>query len=453
MSNEEELGGCHAALFGSIFCMIIISISLSSPWYVIHNKLDKQTFGWTNYQEYYGYWYFDKLEEEDLVGPIAPSSMDDEYTTVYYDENEHEHVVEVNDNTRNILRISLYLSLLAILVSLLSFIYRKRILGYTVIMLFIIISFISWYSGIYYSTEWPNAYQEHGQFYSNIGEEVTFSGEKVHFDGDFRVIIEYGEGSGRRLATYSVPLISLTIIILTFWHYCIDNNNSIANYIKFKISKNNNSIMINPWLLILTGIITLISFMYIGKNTKSACLFLPTLAITIIFGYSHYIKEQFKHENTKVVSSQKTTLIDTNRRYGVAQDEEILEELYEIEEPDSPNQKENDILPTKKYKPWTKPMNIVCLQLYLYNSKFNQGTGRPHITLKYTNEEIRIKFDNRTVGGLNTQVQGYAQHDPNPGAIKKNKSSKGREEVWNEYHDMEPDDLTDMANDFLDGFP
>ena len=137
--------------------------------------------------------------------------------------------------------------------------------------------------------------------------------------------------------------------------------------------------------------------------------------------------------------------------------EEALEpsavEKEQDEIPDTSFVKEDEIMPTKKYQPWTEPENIVCLQLYLYHPQFNQGTGRPHILLKYINEEIRKKFNNRTVGGLDTQVQGYAQHDPNPGAVKKNKSSKGREDVWNKYHDMDPKELTDLSNDILDRFP
>ena len=119
---------------------------------------------------------------------------------------------------------------------------------------------------------------------------------------------------------------------------------------------------------------------------------------------------------------------------------------------DEPNQveqpeKENGKMQTKEYKSWTEPMDIVCLHLYLYNRAFNQGSGRPHIDLIKSAEQIQDLFG-RSWAGLKTQVQGYAQHDPN--ARGSTKSSKGRERVWNMHHGKDPDELTGMANAVLD---
>jgi len=122
---------------------------------------------------------------------------------------------------------------------------------------------------------------------------------------------------------------------------------------------------------------------------------------------------------------------------------------------DKPNQieqpeKEKGKMQTKEYKSWTEPMNIVCLHLYLYNRAFNHDSGRPHIDLIKSAEQIQDLFG-RSWAGLKTQVQGYAQHDPN--ARGSTKSSKGRERVWNMHHDKDPDELTEMANGVLGTWP
>ena len=98
---------------------------------------------------------------------------------------------------------------------------------------------------------------------------------------------------------------------------------------------------------------------------------------------------------------------------------------------------------------WIDELNIVCLQLYLYNKSFNKGKGRPHIPLDKTVEEIR-QLLGKTEGAIKMQVKGFSNWDPKWVGKPTKAREASRPRVWNEWHDSDPYVLTAEANKNLE---
>jgi len=96
---------------------------------------------------------------------------------------------------------------------------------------------------------------------------------------------------------------------------------------------------------------------------------------------------------------------------------------------------------------WPEKMDIVCLQLYLYNKKYNWDTKRPHIPLKYNIPTIERMFDK--VDKFDVQVRGFAKFDPLKTGATPPKATKQQERIWFKSHNMVPEKLTRKANDIL----
>ena len=92
-------------------------------------------------------------------------------------------------------------------------------------------------------------------------------------------------------------------------------------------------------------------------------------------------------------------------------------------------------------------MDIVCLQLYLYNSKYNSGKGRPHVPLDHDVPTIARMFHKE--GKFSVQVRGFAKFDPAYKGGKPPRASKQQERLWYELSGLDADELTRMANEIL----
>jgi len=97
---------------------------------------------------------------------------------------------------------------------------------------------------------------------------------------------------------------------------------------------------------------------------------------------------------------------------------------------------------------FSEPMDIVCLQLYLYNEKFNKDTGRPHIPLRYDVDDIEKTFDK--VGKLKVQIRSYGEVDPDWEGAKPPRASKQQARLWDELSGMEAEELTRKADKVLE---
>ena len=98
---------------------------------------------------------------------------------------------------------------------------------------------------------------------------------------------------------------------------------------------------------------------------------------------------------------------------------------------------------------WIDELNIVCLQLYLYNKSFNKGTGRPHIPLDKSVEQIH-QLLGKTEGAINMQVKGFSNWDDKWRGKPTKAKEASRPRVWKKWHDCDPQVLTAEANKNLE---
>jgi len=117
---------------------------------------------------------------------------------------------------------------------------------------------------------------------------------------------------------------------------------------------------------------------------------------------------------------------------------------------DNPIPKENQTMQSSGYTKWSDEMNTVCLQLYLYNQTFNRGTGRPHLPLKKSFDEIEYLFTK--VGKTKIQVRGYGNFDDLYQGKPPKANERSRRDVWAHYSNLSPEELTAKANKILDEF-